>query len=61
MSLSGFSYGEFIIYQNNIPKFYFSAFDDNDIIVQEAKKLNMPIGEYLSYLLKEHGIKAPPL
>lgn len=55
-SLSDFSYGELIIYQNNIPKFYFSAFENNDALISEAEKQNMTISEYLVYLLTQNGI-----
>lgn len=56
ITLSDFTYGEFIIYEKNIPRFYFSVHENNNrILIKEAQKQNKTIQIYVADLLKQLG------
>ncbi len=58
--LGDFSYGEFIIYQNDRAKYYFSILDqygNENKIVQCAAKRKLPVDIFLLNLLKNEGYK----
>lgn len=59
-SLPDSTYGEWIIFQNSLPRFYFCAFNKdgaNNRIVSYAIDNNLDIGNYLVDLLRLKGYK----
>lgn len=52
------AYGEWILYDNDVPRFYFTAFDEagtTDAIVDYAARHNLDISDALIRLLAQHG------
>jgi len=58
VSLTDFSYGEFLVYSNEMPFFYYSAFTDNgelNNIAIYAKENNIGLENLIIMLLKNDG------
>jgi hypothetical protein len=52
------SYGQFLIYQGLLPKYYFNCFDERyEDIIKYAKGLDIPIEKLLKRVLKLSSIK----
>jgi len=55
-ALGDFSYGEYIILENNRPKFYFNVFDSMYIDIADRLKTIDDMGEFLNNQFKKKGV-----